>query len=297
MSIGDWLYEVALPFRRLIQFCAKTGGTIQRLAVSSKDFNSVSGGARDPNWFNLIRSGTKQFELDSAHLKVQQPFLKMDDFTGDSDALQKWYEFDRSFREPLTAVLDSTLGTPTPDYVFFVYARLLERLVSNYPQAELCDKATMRKIISFAKSLVDQDKKEALGQKIGSQRRNNAKVPLKACLNVWLPSMSNWNPSDNELDWIATKIVKTRNHFAHQGLAHPDPKSIRPEELDVFTDLVQTLVDLEIGSRLGFTAELIMTGLEETHQWRSARVVSRIWKDYQSGGDYDDEPESDWPEI
>lgn len=293
MSIGDWLFEVVLPFRRLIQYCARSGGTLQRLAVSNYDGDDSS---RERDWFKIIRSGTKQYLLDTRQLRINPPILQLPDFSEQTDALQKWYDFDRSFREPLTAVLDSVLGSPTHDYVFFVHARFLERLVSHYPQAEICDKETMNKIVKFAKSLVEEDKRDVLGQKIGLQRRNDAKVPLRACLDAWLPSMSSWNPDDDELEWVTSKIVKTRNHFAHHGTDEPDPKTIKSWEFSMFTDLVATLVDFEIASRLGFTGELVMSRLENSPQWHSIYSISQAWLEHQQETN-PNEGQSDWPEA
>lgn len=288
-TIGEWIYEVVLPFRRLIQFAVKSGGTLQRLAVSHKR-QDTGGGASDPDWFNLIQSGAGNYELDMRTLQMDPPFLQLDDFAATPESLQKWFALHRKYREPIVAVLDSQLGSPTSDYVFFVHARLLERLVSHYPQAELCDKPTMRKIISLAKSLVDESKREQLGQKIGSARRNDAKAPLLEALRTWIPYLDSGQPSE-EFDWIATKIVKTRNHFAHQGSDKNDPNRIQPGEFRVFTDLTRTIIDFEIANALGFGSELVKSRLQDHREWRNAKVVHEVWKDtvYCEGANQQDQ--------
>lgn len=275
-TVDEWVREVALPFQRLFRFVAKTGGTLRRLAIST--VASPASGVVGRDWFNVIWFGNA-YPLDERSLRLDRPFLLLSDFVENPDALAKWFGLERQYREPLTAVLDSDLGRPTEEYVFFVHARLLERLVNYYPKSELCDKETIEKIVEFAATLVPEENREVLAQKIRSQRRNDAKVPLVHALRTWLPMFEGWSPSEEEIDWIATAIIKTRNFFAHQGSSRPDPKRIQVDEFAVFTYLARTIIDFEVAQVLGFSTQEVRDRLDNSRQWRNARIVREVWQD------------------
>lgn len=278
LTIGEWLSRVVRPFQRLVQMSVKTGGNLQRLAVSDK-LEGGNGSERD--WFELVNFTSDQYPYVTDRFRLEHPILQLEDIQRSPESLEKWFEVDAKYREALAAVIDTTLGEPTEGYVLFAHSRFLERLVSRYAQSELCDKDTMKKIVEYAKGLVPGDNGETLGQKIGSQRRNDAKVPLIGALRKWIPFFEGWQFNEAEIGWIATKIIKTRNHFAHQGADKPDPMRIQHGEEVVFLALIRTIIDFEIADLIGINAEIVAKRLEDTLQWRNSQLVHEVWNDYQ----------------
>lgn len=124
--------------------------------------------------------------------------------------------------------------------------------------------------------LVPGDDGEVLARKIHGTRNNDARVPLTHALIKWLEPIIP-NAAEIEVEWIASRVIDTRNHFAHHRQRKLTKKHIQPTEMSVFTALVKTLIDCEILDRLGLDVPASISRIRESRQIRNAKMVHDVW--------------------
>jgi len=211
--------------------------------------------------------------LDYGH-----PFLNLQMFAENPKRLSAWYALYQKLRLPLLSAIEADRQLTSDDYVFFAHARLVERLTGDYPRSYFCDAETADRIADYAAEQVDDESKDDVRNKIKNNIQKDARARYILCLEQWLPKIG-LNLSPDEMNWIAGKIVKTRNHFAHHNDDVKPRQMIPPGGYGVFTDLLRTLIDFEIATRIGIEESVVADRLKGTYQVRNAQQVTVIRQD------------------
>lgn len=274
-TLSQWKNDVIVPMQRLIQLALKNGGTIRRVSVSPK-LNGNNRLEGREGWFRWYGTWMKDYPFDGRRSPLERPLFTAQSLHNISDSLQKWFDFHKRHESALEALLDLRLGSPTSEYRFFTTARLSERLQERFPSAELFSKKTLSEMKGRVHDLLSADNREEFFQKLAMARRSNSRTQLSSTLSQWQPYIEPLASHPDMLEWVAGRILSTRNCFAHH-----DPETCKKAamgyELHCLEMLLRTVVDAEVCRHLGFSASLVNQELNDSSQYRTGKDLAQFY--------------------
>lgn len=279
-TLPQWWADVVTPIQRLVQFSVKTGGTINRTAVTSDAFHNAEAPIEN-RWHDVISSWSEKYKFDDNRSGFERPILKLSDFSENSQRLIRWCDLYEKYKEPFDGLLRLDPVESTLEYSYFVTVRLLERLVERYPSHDLITKLELERAIEAVRPVIeDEYKQDAFIHKMRSMGRRNSQAPVSEALKRWCVYTPALKDDPDFQKWVVAKIVDTRNCFAHHSESACQNTS-SGDELVVLRALVRTLVDFEVGDQLGIPTDRIADRLKDSYQMRTANEIGRVWADRQ----------------
>lgn len=276
-TLMQWRDDVITPLQRLIQFAVKDGGTIRRVAV--RPLADLNEDEQDPRiWLRWQARWMKPYPYDEKRLRFERPLFTAQALHGVSHCLQVWFDFYQKYDEALRALLDLHLVSRPANDKFFTTARTLERLCERFPSSVLLSKEVLDEIKRRVDDLLDDSNRSEVHGKLNGARRSTARAPLLSMLRDWQPYIEPLASTPGMIDWLAGRILDTRNCFAHH-----DPKTCKraaeDEELYYLRMLVRTIVDAEICKSLGFPSDSAIAALRDSSQYRRGELLKHFFEE------------------
>jgi hypothetical protein len=275
-TLMQWRDDVITPLQRLVQFAVRDGGTIRRVAIrSSADSDEEY---PDPRaWLKWQARWMKPYPYDEKRLRFERPLFTAQALHDVPHSLQTWFDFYQKHEEALRALLDLSLVSRPADDRFFTTARVLERLCGRFPNSVLLTKEVRDEIKRRIDDLLDDSNRREVLDKLNDARRSKARAPLTLMLRDWQPYIEPLASTPEMIDWLAGRILDTRNCFAHHD-PNTCKRAAEREELYYLQMLVRTIVDAEICRGLDLPTEAAIIALKDSSQYRSGKLLKHFFE-------------------
>lgn len=211
-------------------------------------------------------------------MRFERPLFTAQAMFERPQSLQDWFRFYQKYEEALRALLDLNLVSRPANDTFFNTARVLERLCERFPSSELLSKEVLDEIKRRVDDLLDDSNRSEVLDKLHDARRSKTRAPLTSMLRAWQPYIEPLASTPEMIDWLASRILDTRNCFAHHD-PNTCKRAAEHEELYYLRMLVRTIVDSEICRTLGFPPDTAIVALKDSSQHRSGELLKHFFEE------------------